>query len=186
MAFFSSIKRPWFGWLCTLLLLAACSEKGTSRSELFQEIFTTRESGTFRGVTLGESIEQARAQEAPNLPVHEDVLGLTYHFDLGQERSLVIAYYKDNLKTQRETNRLASIVANVHLNDELTTAQLYNEIQDYFIQNNHYGLASGSYGDYIWESRLKNGMEVRLKLDENKHLITLNFIDTQIQRSMPE
>jgi len=163
------------------LLLAACTQQGFSHSELFKQIFLD-ESGTFRGTVLGEHIERVKEHEAPNVPVHEDILGLNYQLDLGQNRKLIITYYKDNLKTETESNRVTSIVANIHLQDELETAQLYNEIQEYFIQNNHYGLSSGSYGDYIWESRINNGMEVRLKLDEHKRVITLNFIDTQIER----
>ncbi len=161
------------------LLCIACTPDHFSNTNLFKEIFLEG-TGTFRGTTLGEPIELVKEHEAPNEPVHEDILGLSYELPLGENRKMLIAYYKDNLKTETESNRVASIIANIQLRDELESAQLYNEIQEYFIQNNQYGLASGTYGDYTWESRIKRGMEVRLKLDENKRVITLNFIDTQI------
>lgn len=175
MVFF---QKTWI-YLAFGLFLSACTPQHFSHSELFQKIMKDVETSTFRGTTLGEHIDLVKEHESPLEPTHEDIMGLRYQIDLDADKYMIVVYYKDNVKTETESNRVTSIVANIYLTGELETAQLYGEIQDYFIQDNSYGLASGTYGNYIWESRIKSGMEVLLKLDENKNLITLNFIDTQ-------
>lgn len=161
-----------------LLLLSGCLSQIESRSELFQQIFI-EESSTFRGSLLGEQIETVLEHERDQVPSHQDKLGLTYEIDLLGEHTLLIDYYSDNLKTDKESNRLASIIANILLEDEVEAAKLYNEVQRSF--NNRYGLAAGQYGDFRWESSnsFTSSIEVRLKLNDDKKGITLNFIDTE-------
>lgn len=169
--------------LCHLLLFSSsCSSKGYSKSDIFQHIFEV-DNGTFRGTTLGEHIERVKQNENPNNLTHEDVLGLRYEVPVGEGGKMIVAYYKDDLQTNKESNRVSSIVANILLPSEMASAPLYMEIQDYFAKNHAYGLSSGSYGNFIWESRIKNGIEVHLKLDDNKKGITLNFIDVQQENS---
>ena len=161
-----------------LLFLTACRPEATGHSELFLALFAP-DSATFRGLELGDDIREVLAQEAPHQPEHRDKLGLTYHFDLADSARLLIDYYTDNLKTERESNRLTSILANLKVGDEVETARLYDEVQAHL--SRHYGLAGGAYGRFEWRISAPDlsSMEVRLLLDDNKQGITLNYIDTQ-------
>jgi hypothetical protein len=165
--------------LLALLLLFACSPNQAPRSPLFQEIFLS-DTATFRGSSLGLDI-QLVSQHEPLEARHEDKLGLTYEIPLGETRKILVDYFSDNLKTERETNRLASIIANILLADEVETAKLYNEIQQVFSKK--YRLASGLYGNYQWQSgnRYTSSIEVRLQLNDDKKGLTLSFIDTEVK-----
>lgn len=168
-----------------MLHLIACQSREESRSELFTQVFLD-DSSTFRGSMLGEKIETVLTHEEDRVPSHQDKLGLTYQIDLEREGyTMIIDYYTDNLKTDKESNRLTSIVAKVLLSDEVEAAKLYNEVQSYF--NNRYGLSSGKYGAFEWEGSnpFTSSIEVRLKLNEDKKGISLNFIDTE-SRLTPE
>ncbi|MEM7373556.1 MAG: hypothetical protein AAF587_33330 [Bacteroidota bacterium] len=165
--------------------LLGCNSRGESRSQLFNDVFLD-DSTTFRGSMLGEKIQTVLEHEKNWVPSHQDKLGLTYQIELENEGSaMIIDYYSDNLKTDKESNRLTSIVAKVLLPDEVEAAKLYNEVQSYF--NNRYGLSSGKYGAFEWESSnsFTSSIEVRLKLNEDKKGISLNFIDTE-SRLKPE
>lgn len=168
------------GWWVCLVLLAcgACRPAPVSRSPLFYEVFVD-DTTTFRGTMLGDSIEQVLAHEAPESPVHVDPLGISYQFRLSPGYLMLADYYSDHLKTERESKRLASIVANILINDEVETAKLYEEILTCF--NARYGVSTGLYGHYKWQSsnRFTHSMEIVLRLNEDKKGITLNFIDTQ-------
>lgn len=164
-----------------MLSLACRSVSGTTHSPLYNRIFLDAP-GTFRGNELGTDIQQVPKIEVAD-PKHEDKLGLTYEVDLGKERKMLLDYFSDNLKTERESNRLASIIANILLEDEVEAAKLYNEIQ--LVCNNRYRLASGVYGNYLWQSSndFTSSIEVRLKLNEDKKGLTISFIDTEIRRN---
>ena len=136
---------------------------------------------TFRGTILGDQIERALAQEAAS-PTHQDKLGLSYEFLLEKEIRMFVDYYSDNLKGGQPNNRIISIVANIRMEDEVETARLYNEMESYL--NLKYGVANGGYGGFTWNAFTlhTNNMEVRLKLNDDKRSITLNFIDIQPQQ----
>ena len=176
----SACMRFFFSFgLLALLLLFACSPNQAPRSPLFQEVFLS-DTATFRGSSLGFDIQLVSQQE-PGEARHEDKLGLTYEIPLGETRKMLVDYFSDNLKTERETNRLASIIANILLEDEVEAAKLYNEIQQVF--SSKYRLASGLYGNYQWQSsnRYTSSIEVRLQLNDDKKGLTLSFIDTEVK-----
>lgn len=166
---------------CMLWVLAACEKHEVEHSKVFKQIFLSK-GATFRGTNLGDPISVPLENETPLKPKYKDILGITYEIDLQNKRRIFIEYYKDNEKTKMNSNRVAAIVANVLLEDELVTAQLYNELYEYFNSTEAYGLSRGTYGNYIWESQTKysSRMEIILKLNDNKKGITLNFIDTRI------
>lgn len=166
---------------CMLWVLAACETNELEHSKIFKQIFLSK-GATFRGTNLGDSFSVPLESEAPHEPKYKDNLGVTYEIDLDHKRRMFIEYYRDDIDSPSSDNRVAAIVANVLLEDELVTAQLYNELHDYFNTIDVYGFSRGTYGNYIWESQTKysSRMEVILKLNDNKKGITLNFIDTRI------
>ncbi len=142
------------------------------------QIFQTTEAN-FRGVNLGDELQIAKSLTAPIQPKFQDRYGLSFEYELSPAGRLSVDYYSDNLITGMETNRIASIVAHVILDQEVETARLYQEIRAYF--NEKYNLASGSYGDYVWSSATNDFgiMEVRLRLNDSKRGIVINFVDVQ-------
>lgn len=160
------------------LALHGCPQATPSRSTLFYEIFLD-DTSTFRGSLLGGGITQVLAHEDTASPVQQDPLGITYHLQLSPGYLMITDYFSDHLKTEQRTQRLASIVANILINDEVETAKLYDEILAYF--NERYGVSTGLYGRYQWQSsnRFTHSIEIILRLDEDKKGLTLNFIDTQ-------
>jgi hypothetical protein len=171
---------PWL-WLGVGLLwiLSACRADAPAHSELFQQLFRS-DTTAFRGVDPGDPIARALSQEDRSHLIHQDELGLAYRLPLPPaQQELLIDYHSDNLRTERRTNRIASIVAHLNLGDEVETSQLYAEVEDYL--NQRYGVASGSYGHYVWEglTRHLTRMEVHLRLSDTKKGMTLNFVDTE-------
>ncbi|MEM7509785.1 MAG: hypothetical protein AAF388_02555, partial [Bacteroidota bacterium] len=120
-------------------------------------------------------------KEGKIVPVEITLALLKQAMELAEGDKLFVEYYKDKNKEEESANQVAAIIANVYLEDEITTSQLYNEVQTYLNSVEDYGLSSGSYGNYSWESRTKNNnrMEISLKLDDTKKGITLNFIETK-------
>lgn len=160
------------------MLVTACHNQTSSNSALFRQIFSS-DSATFRGINIGDMMSHVREKEMPNTPEHDDKLGTSYFLPIDSATTMLLDYYSDNIRNERSQERVASIVANISLNDEVQTAQLYSEIQTYF--NSTYGIYSGNYGDYAWNAgtRYTPEMEVRLLLAENKKGITLNFVNTR-------
>lgn len=161
-----------------VLFQIGCLHQRQVRSELFQQIFVD-DSTSFRGAMIGDQIYAVLEHEKDWVPSHQDKLGISYNIPLEEDFTLLVDYYSDNLKTDKESNRLTSIVANILLQDEVEAAKLYNEVQKHF--TNRFGLASGQYGDYQWGSSnpYTSSIEVRLRLNDDKQGITLNFIDTE-------
>lgn len=159
-------------------LLASCNNRPSQQGDLFQKIFLNPETD-FRGIQLGDNIQEVRSLAAPVLPHYQDRYGLSFSHELQPGVTLKTDYYSDNLITGLETNKIASIVAHVELDNEVETARLYQEIRDFF--DSKYNLAIGSYGDYIWSSATRDFgvMEIRLRLDDSKRGIVINFVDTQ-------
>ena len=161
-----------------VLFLGGCLPQSPSQSDLFQQIFLD-DSSSFRGAMIGDQIHTVLEHEQDWVPSHQDKLGISYSIPLDDEFQLLVDYYSDNLKTDKESNRLTSIVANILLQDEVEAAKLYSEVQIHFDQR--FGLASGQYGDHQWGSSnpFTSSIEVRLRLNDDKQGITLNFIDTE-------
>lgn len=116
---------------------------------------------------------------SPLLPRYQDRYGLSYEHELSPEGQLKTDYYTDNLISGMETNKIASIVAQISLENEVETARLYQEIKEHF--DTRYNLATGVYGDYLWSTATRDFgvMEVRLRLDDSKRGIVVNFVDPQ-------
>ncbi|RMG75870.1 MAG: hypothetical protein D6722_00285 [Bacteroidetes bacterium] len=169
----------WAIWLLGMgASFLACTTNQPSHSPLFQEIFVD-DSSTFRGCFLGADMTRIPRQEQGQSPEHQDLLGITYHIALSPGYLMIVDYYSDHLKAEQDSQRLASIVANILVNDEVETAKLYEEIRAYF--QARYGISSGLYGNYQWQSSnaFTHSMEVILRLNEDKKGITLNYVDTQ-------
>lgn len=167
------------GWISLgSLLLLACRDQTPKHSPLFRQLFRY-DSAAFRGVDPGDPIDLPLRQEDRSHLLHQDDLGLSYRLSLGQDRELLIDYHSDKLRTEQSSNEVASIVANLRLGDEVETARLYSEVLAYF--NQQYGVASGVYGDYVWEGLTRDltRMEAHLRMSDNKKGLTINFVDTE-------
>ncbi|MEL6676782.1 MAG: hypothetical protein AAFR61_31525 [Bacteroidota bacterium] len=165
---------------CFCGIFLACQNATYQNSTLFQDLFPDEET-TLRGFSLGDQLDQARQIELPHTPRHADLYGLNYAYDLGENASVLIDYFPERAKYGYQRDRVVSIVANVLMPNEVETVRLYNEIQDYFNQKPTYGLPNGSFGDQVWNgsNRFISSMEVRLRIDEDKKGLTINFIDLQ-------
>lgn len=159
-------------------MMVSCNQQTTTKSDLFNQIFID-DTSTFRKTNLRDPIQLALANEAPNKPQHNDKLGLMYEYELSPSCKMIIDYYTDNLTSDSRTDKISSIVANILLNDEVETSRMFSEILEHF--NHYYGISSGVYGNYSWETATKytTNMEVRLILDDSKKGITINYIDIQ-------
>ncbi|GAB4416750.1 MAG: hypothetical protein OHK0039_26360 [Bacteroidia bacterium] len=170
-------------WIA-LLSIPGCTTREASHSALFYEIFI-HDSTTFRGSSLGTDMEAVLENEMPEQPVYEDPMGYSFKFTLSPGYLMLVDYFSDFLKRESPARKLSSIVANIYLYDEVETAKIYNEIQAFF--NMRYGVATGSYGDYLWQSSnaFTHSMEIRLKLNDDKKGIKLNFVDTDPRQGLP-
>ncbi len=164
--------------ICSLLSVGGCRTSNSQQSDLFYQIFQG-DSCDFRSINLGDDVQLVRSLMDPLTPRFQDRYGLAYEYDLPDAGKLLVDYYSDNLITGLESSKVASIVAQVMLDNEVETARLYQEMREYFTRK--YNLASGSYGDYVWSTATRNFgvMEVTLRLDESKRGIIINFVDTQ-------
>lgn len=160
------------------LILCSCERTHSNHSELFTQIFISADND-FRGVNLGQGIQDILTIASPLLPKYQDRYGVSYEIKLVPSGSLRADYYTDNLISGMETNKIASIVAQVSLDNEVETARLYQEIKEYF--DLRYNLPAGVYGDYLWSSATRDFgvIEVRLRLDDSKRGIVFNFVDPQ-------
>jgi len=173
----SSVFLASLGFFLMVALFApGCSNEAPSHDPVYLRLFRD-DSTAFRGVDPGDALSEVKRYEDAGQILHEDELGLSYRIPLNDKEEMLIDYHSDNLQTELSSNRLASIVANVLLIDEIRTAKLYNEVQVLF--NERYGVANGSYGDLRWEglTRHLTPMEIILRMDDSKKGLTLNFVD---------
>jgi len=160
--------------LIIMFVFLACASTQATQKPLFRQIFL-QEEGTFRAIQLGEAMENVQKKEKTK-PKHNDLLGLVYEYPLSENRKLALEYYFDNGQKENESRHLQAIIANIELESEIETAQLYEEIELYF--NQKHGLPFGDYGKRVWKEEAKS-MEIIVSLAENKKGISLNFIQTK-------
>ncbi|MEO0898745.1 MAG: hypothetical protein AAFY71_20200 [Bacteroidota bacterium] len=167
----------YIGFCLLLLAISSCDSPVSSKSELFYEIFID-ESSVFRKLEPADPMDKVLDTEK-SIPAHSDDIGIVYEIKLPSGYLLYLDYWSDNINSLDPENKIASIVANILINEEVETAKLYDEILNYFSEE--YGVVNGSYGDYSWEgiTQKSTAMGIYLKLDENKKAITLNFVDTE-------
>jgi len=156
--------------LTCLLLMQACGSPRLERSELFTKLFGD-ESGTFRGVELGQPLQKVQSQEKGS-PRNTDRFGYVYRLDLGGERYAMLEYMSKDSKSQ-ENRIVNAIVVNVFLSDEGETSDLYKETEEFL--RSQYGVGDGSFGEFNWNAEEK-GIRVTLRLLDNKKSFSLNFV----------
>lgn len=159
--------------LATLLVfsLFACNTLQQGKQKHYLSIFED-ETSTFRGINLKDDKKKILLLNDNKKPIYDDLLGLKYEYSL-PEGKLTSEYYIDNLRTGRESNQISAILLKIHWQDEIGTAKLYEEIHRRFTQK--YGLASGKYGDWIWESAAYQ-MTIYLQLTAEKTGIQIQFV----------
>ncbi|MCI4666643.1 MAG: hypothetical protein MRZ79_00675 [Bacteroidia bacterium] len=169
--------RIYIGLISLLLWMCACDTPENSKSELFYEVFLN-DSSVFRNLEPGDPIEDVSEKEEET-PSHSDDIGLVFEYSLSSGYILYLDYWSDKLNSGNPQNKIASIVANILIDDEVQTAKLYNEIVNHF--NALYGISSGAYGNFSWQgiTQKSTAMEVFLKLEESKKGVTINFVDTE-------
>lgn len=167
------IRQIYFVYLFSLILsanlIAACSTTFESESRLYKQVFQD-EKGMFRGISLGDKLKNIQEQKKP---LYEDILGAVYDIPLSANENMRIHYYIDNLHTNKETNRIATIQADIAIADEIETTRLYNEIQQRLTQK--YGLPMGNYGALKWEN-MAYSMEISLQIANNRKQLFLAFV----------
>ena len=171
------MMRISIGLILLNFLLPGCESPDNNKSELFYEVFLN-DTSVFRNLEPGDPIEIVSEKEEET-PSHSDDIGLVFEYILPSGYKMYLDYWSDKLHTTEPENKIASIVANILIDDEVQTAKLYNEIVAHF--NSEYGISSGSYGNFSWEgiTHKSSAMEVFLKLEESKKGVTINFVDTE-------
>ena len=167
-------------WLPGIILMwIACDQPREVYSPLLDQVFLV-DTATFRGINLGDELQEAKNREQPQDPSYEDPLGVVYEYSLEDNQELFVEYYLDNFNQEEQNNSIVSIIANISMQGEVEADALYKECMEYFTRR--YGLSSGTFGNYTWEDRTQSGtrMEIILKLDGSKRGITINFIDKQV------
>ena len=155
-----------------LWTITGCNTTASTERQLYQVIFQEDESA-FRGVNIGDKVGKVKTLNDKVAPVYEDLLGLKYNYPAGKG-NIHVNYYIDNLRTGKESNQVTAIALEIHWENEIETAQIYDEIHQKFIQK--YGLPSGNYGDFFWENTGYQ-MEIRLKMSLEKKQILLFFTE---------
>lgn len=154
-----------------LLSLFACNTLQQAEQKHYLSVFQD-ETSTFRGINLKDDKKKVLLLNDKKKPIYDDLLGLKYEYTL-PEGKLSSEYYIDNLRTGQESNRVSAILLKINWQDEIGTAKLYDEIHRKFTQK--YGLASGKYGDWIWESAAYQ-MTIYLRLSAEKTGIQIQFV----------
>lgn len=157
--------------LTLALLLQSCA--GTKQTTLsrYNEIFGT-EAGFFRASRIGEDKKEIRTRFRDQSPLYDDLLGLTYIFPL-TEGTLRAEFYSDFLQTGTETFPIRAIHLYLSLQDEIKTAETYDEIHKEFVRR--YGVPDGAYGGWFWQNSA-NQMSIYLMLLPDKQRIKIQFI----------
>ncbi len=163
--------KLYFSFLIFYFSFLSCASVSESESRLYGQVFK-EEKGMFRGISLGDKL--AKVQEKLP-PLYTDILGAVYEIPLSNTEKMQVRYYIDNLQTNRETNRIATIQASIRVEDEIETTRLYTEIQQTLTQK--YGLPTGNYGALKWENTAY-GMEVSLQISPNRKQIELAFVSS--------
>lgn len=153
-----------------LILFQACGTPKAERSELFSKLYAD-ESGDFRGLTLGDPIQDVKKTE-PGAPKTFDRFGYVYKLNLGEEKYAMLEY----MSREGENRILNAIVANIFLNDEGETSDIYRESEE-FLRGRH-GVPDGTFGSYRWDDEDK-GMYISLRLLDDKKSFSLNFAPAQ-------
>lgn len=149
-----------------LFFLESCGPPKAERSELFTKLYGD-ESGDFRGVNLGEPLEKVKEAETGS-PKTTDRFGYVYKINLGEEKYAMLEY----MSREGENRIVNAIVANVFLNDEGETSDIYRESEE-FLRGRH-GVPDGNFGSYRWSDGEKE-MEISLRLLDDKKSFSLNF-----------
>lgn len=155
-----------------ILFLAGCATSEATEKKLYEQLFQD-ERTAFRGVNIGDKLAKIKSLNDQVKPLYEDFLGLKYVYPTTNGK-VWVNYYIDNLRTGQETNRVTAISLEVKQENEIETAELYDEIRRKFTQK--YGLPSGSYGDFVWEDT-SYPMEVKLRMSLEKKEILIYFIE---------
>lgn len=161
------VHLDWKALALFLVLCQGCASPSLERSELFSKLFGD-ESATFRGVELGEPLDEVKTKEE-GAPRNSDRYGYVYRLDLGAERYAMLEY----MSKAQENRIVNAIVVNVFLTDEGETSDLYKESEEFL--RSKYGVGDGSFGEFNWDAEEK-GIQVTLRLLDNKKSFSLNFV----------
>jgi hypothetical protein len=151
-----------------LLLVSACQQR-EPHSAHFKAIFRPELGKTFRGVDMLMSLDEVRKIEQPGTPQHDDKYGFIYRYNIDDVRKYYIEYLCKNPQ-QRTVN---SIVANIFLQDEGETTELYQEIEADLRER--FGAPEGKYGDLRWRDDASDLLALLRILDDRKSL-SVNFV----------
>lgn len=164
--------RPFLPFFFALsIVLAACTGlKQTSQSR-YNEIFGA-EAGFFRAARIGDDKKKIRTLFQQQSPLYDDLLGLTYIFPL-TDGTVRAEFYSDLLSTSTESFPIRAIHLYLNLQDEIKTAETYDEIHKEFVKR--YGLPDGAYGGWFWQNPA-NQMSIYLMLLPDKQRIKIQFI----------
>lgn len=181
----SLLRLCWLGYVLagSTLVLTSCDDSNRGKSVLFYEVFRD-DSTTFRGVELGDPIQQVVYAEQGIDPIHQDQMGVSYRVLLNPGYEMWVDYHSDYLIAPSPKEALAAIDVNIFIGDEVETAKLFREIGQHYDQR--YGIHRVAESDYIWEGASGNetAMEIMLRLNENKVALTLNYIDIEPDRQL--
>jgi hypothetical protein len=159
-------------WLLLLGVLAtasACSTGRTpGRSPWFAAIQTDT-TGILRGLSLGEPFSSASERESATLLLH-DAMGSLYRQRMAGRQFIDIEYWRQ----PSDTNHIAAVCLNIHLNDEMLARQLFKELTLYYTQLSGRN-PEGSFGQYVWWFA-NDTRKLELKFENLKRDLTLSLV----------
>ena len=153
------------------LTILACS---TKKSHYFNQILKS-EKGIFRGVDIGESVDEVKLKEDSKFLIDDMNDYLNYDYDLDKGNSYTVTY-------DFSENSLYSIELSIYFEQIDKAKKLKKEFLDYF--QNKYGESKTEQDGYtIWntkDNKTKNHIEIALKEDSQTYgyvSITIRDLD---------
>lgn len=154
------------------LILIGCKRE-QAHSPLFEEIFGPENSGTFRGVSIGDELESVKQKERSS-PKHDDQWGYVYEYRLEGKNRYFLEYIT---KTKDgKARKVDSIVLNVLLEEKGEASNLFTEMEQHL--RKVHGVAEGGLGNLKWNDDEHN-LNVSLRMLDDKRSISLNFVPMQ-------
>jgi len=163
----NTIKNKLTIWhaFAALLFIVSCTEPRSeldSYGPIFENVMVS-ETGVFRGLSLGNSIDTVLAVEKSEA-MEADEGYLYYEFSIDTLASYNIAYTFDEIG-------LSEIQSDIFINHSEQTEEVYNSFKSYF--DKHYGTSQDHQGFAVWSVNSKKYGTVRINLSNESADFTI-------------
>lgn len=160
----------------SLSVLNACKEHPIKYGESFATLMKNNE-GLFRGLHLGESLEQVREKEEGTRIIRDDSAGISYELSIPGAGTCIINYGFENLK-------LYEINVDADFENIQEGSKMLKGFRDYF--NRNYGTCQSEKGSLVWIIK-KNGPDfgASIELSDESEFDDFGAWHLSIYKSLP-